>query len=260
MTTNPLNNRYRLALLVLVLLFAAILSLALYASSLVTARDLDILSKETVIDLYKTELDTRQTSILNQLDQISGYSEQISQLETQIDVLEYEIESRVCQSISYEEFDRRVRLGTTYVITPEKMGWLGYWTIRENVLFERSNVLARGYEFRYDLTPENFSDAWQEIHTTIRAFEDAEAAQAFFENRGTEDNGEVFESSLNLGIPIKISGPDPTDPDVTISISVLCENFQFDIKTKIIEDRDLAIKFLEEAALMVISDLSVWVP
>lgn len=260
MTNNPFINRYRMALLILVLLVAAILSLALYASSVINRQDMEILSKETVINLYQEELNNRQASILEQSNQLSDFGDQVNNLEGQIESLEFDIESRVCQSVSYEEFDRRVRLGTSYVITPEKMGWPGYWTIREDVLFERENVLARGYEFRYDLTPDNYSDDWQEIHTTIRLFESSEAAKSFFESKGTKEGNVYFETSLNLGIPVKIWRGESLDRESGLALSMYCEYFQFDIKTKYIEETSLAIRYLEEAAIMLISDISVWVP
>lgn len=249
-----------MALLILVLLVAAILSLALYASSVINRQDMEILSKETVINLYQEELNNRQASILEKSNQLSDFGDQVNNLKGQIESLEFNIESRVCQSVSYEEFNRRVRLGTSYVITPEKMGWPGYWTIREDVLFERENVLARGYEFRYDLTPDNYSDEWQEIHTTIRLFESSEAAKSFFENKGTKEGNVYFETSLNLGIPIKIWRGEILDRESSLALSMYCEYFQFDIKTKYIEETSLAIRYLEEAAIMLISDISVWVP
>jgi hypothetical protein len=248
-------------------LFILLFALFFYYESQVNQRELDLVRSSSVTELLDAELEARQ-NIIAELEstlsergfQINGLEDEIGQLSTQITDLEYEISSRTCQSVGYAEFDRRVRLGTTYVITPAQMDWTSYWSLRTNVLFEENNYLARGYEVRYDLTPATFSDEWQEIHSTIRAYTSHEAAASFFEKKGSGDDKIYLESSLDLGIPIKVWTNGSSDPDNTVTLSLLCGFIQADLKLKLLEDKSQALVYLEEAATMLFHDISVWIP
>lgn len=203
----------------------------------------------------------KQNLIADYEIELSQSNNRINSLAAEVENLEREISGRSCESISYEEFDRLVRIGTQYVITPEKMGFGGFWTIRENILFERENELARGYEIRIDMTPELYYDKTQEIHTTIRAFHSNEAAYSFFLSKGKGgEKQKIDDHGISFGIPLELFGPNPSDIDQTTSISFHCGIFQVDIKIKLLNNVELAIQYLEKAASLVFHDLSVWIP
>jgi hypothetical protein len=166
--------------------------------------------------------------------------------------------SRRCQSIDLLQYENDIYKGTSYVITPAKMGWNGYWTTRENVVLVKDYGLARGYEFRIDLTPDNYGDSWQEIHTTIRPFATAEEAKAYFAENQPE-NSVALVTKLDFGIPIRawVSIDDPAD---TMKIEFVCGNYQLDIKTKYLPDAEVALPILEKAATILFGELSVWAP
>lgn len=199
-------------------------------------------------------------SINNDLmDNIDLLELNVSDLEASVAELEEVANSRRCQSIDLALFENNIYRGTSYVITPAKMGWNGYWSIRENVILERSYGLARGYEFRIDLTPEDYGDYWQEIHTTVRSFSSAEEAQSFFEKLDRPDSRSL-ETSLDFGVPLDAWGASINDGAETMKIEFLCGNYEAEIKIKFLSDPAFALPILEQAATVLYGELSQWAP
>ncbi len=251
---------FRILIASIVALISIVVAVVIHFDSEVKQREYDLAQSVAVNEIVSSELKDRVATIAELESEVNVQTSQINDLENEVSALEYEIESRTCQSITYQEFDRLVRLGTNYVITPEKMGWLGYWTIRENVLFERDQELARGYEVRIDLTPEDYSDDYQEIHSTVRAFFDSDHANSFFETKVGGEDKTYYKTSLDLGVPLQIWSNNPPDSEGTVILALVCGDIQADFKLKLLNDTEQAIAYLEEAATLFFHDISVWVP
>lgn len=224
-------------------------------------------AQSIVISSYADNLDTQQIVIDEMLVLLEEMRSENNSLLNVISIhqdtiseLEEVANSRVCQSIDLAQFENNIYRGTTYVVTPSKMGWTSWWSIREDVIFDRDYGLARGYEFRIDLTPGIYNDYWQEIHTTIRAFSSSEQAKAFFDNSKPVRDAPALITSVNFGIPIKAWGAGPNDPAETMVIEFWCGNFQVDIKTKYVANSTVALPILERAATIVFGELSRWAP
>lgn len=212
----------------------------------------------TVITSYKDQVEGQRVAIDEMLSLNTDLVNQNGLLQSTVTELEDIANSRRCQTIDLAQYEHNIYLGTAYVVTPSKMGWPGYWTIRENVVLERDYGLARGYEFRIDLTPGDYGDSWQEIHTTIRPFPSAEEAAAFFA-KSQPEGSRSLETSLDFGIPLR-AWTNPNDSANTTRIEFLCRNFQVDIKTKFLSDPAVALPILEQAATILFGELSQWQP
>ena len=212
-----------------------------------------------IISSYGDQLDVQQGVIDGMLDENNSLVNEIRILEDAVSELEDVANSRRCQSIDLLQYENDIYRGTSYVITPAKMGWNGYWTIRENVVLERDYGLARGFEFRIDLTPGDYSDFWQEIHTTIRPFSSAEEAEARFAE-SQPDGARSLETSLDFGIPLRTWGANPNDAANTMKIEFLCGNYRVEVKLKYISDSVVALPILEQAATILFGELSQWAP
>ena len=195
----------------------------------------------------------------NQTDKIASLEANVSELETSVAELEEFASSRRCQSIDLAQFEINIYRGTSYVITPAKMAWNGYWSLRENVILEKEYGLARGFEFRIDLTPGNNADYWQEIHTTIRSFDSPERAKAFYD-AVERDDSRFLETSLDFGIPLDAWGASIDDGAETMKIEFLCGNYEADIKVKFLSDPEVALPILEQAASVIYGEISQWAP
>jgi hypothetical protein len=246
-----------------IFLFIGLLILANFAFTSYSGKktlELELQGKQIENDLYLDELANKQLMVLDRNTQIEELQSEVDALSVRVANFEEIERNRVCTAITFSEFDYRVRIGTNFVITPEKMRWPGYWTIRDNVLFDNPNELARGYEFRIDLTPQNYSDELQEFHTTIRAFHTPDAAQTFYEKKGDLESKSFVSSEVDFVIPIKIWANSASDVEKTITLSFTCDIYQADLKIKYLEDTDLALEILEQAAILTFADLSIWVP
>lgn len=195
----------------------------------------------------------------NLVDEIAVLGDNVAQLEGAVAGLEDIANSRRCQSIDRELFDNNIYQGTSYVITPAKMGWNGFWSVRENVVLLKDYGLARGFEFRIDLTPENHGDFWQEIHTTVRAFSSAEEAKASFD-ASPRDETRAFETSLDFGVPLDAWGAVADENSQTMKIEFLCGNYRVEVKIKYLPDPALAFPILEQAVLILFGEISQWAP
>jgi hypothetical protein len=143
-----------------------------------------------------------------------------------------------------------------FVITPEKLDYAGVdgfrrrgsFSIREDVVFDKTHwpdnpayVGSRGYEFRYELTPHNNADPYQEIHTTISAY------------RGELGGGRPFPGmrcAQFLGL--QQSGDDAGSH----SLNFLLGNYSVNIKTKYLPAAR-AVPLLEAAAQIVYYELLI---
>lgn len=225
-----------------------------------------IQTASSVIESFEEKVDEQRgmiddvLSINNDLtDDIDLLEENVSGLEASVAELEEVANSRRCQSIDLAQFENNIYRGTSYVITPAKMGWNGYWSIRENVILERYYGLARGFEFRIDLTPEDYGDYWQEIHTTIRSFSSAEEALEFFVELERTDS-RLLKTSLDFGIPLDAWGASINDGAETMKIEFLCGNYEAEIKIKFLSDPAIALPILEQAATVIYGEISQWAP
>jgi uncharacterized coiled-coil protein SlyX len=211
-----------------------------------------------IISAHKETIDGQQVTIDNMLVLNEALVNDVATFQEKAAELEKIANSRSCQSIDLSQYENDIYNNTSYVITPAKMGWNGYWSIRENVVLVKDYGLARGYEFRIDLTPENYGDFWQEIHTTIRPFATAEEAQAYF-NENVPDNVKSLETTVDFGIPVRAWASVDDSAD-TMKIEFVCGNYQLDIKTKYLPDVEVALPILEKAATILFGELSVWAP
>ena len=142
---------------------------------------------------------------------------------------------------------------TRYVITPQKLE-LGVtdWTVRENVVFGSDHfsdshyVGSRGFEFRWEHTPEKPFDPAQEIHTTINLYDDA-----------------LYTSKIaRSGDPVELANgvigflSDPHDEANTWNMTFSIGRFYVQIKSKYVVDAD-AVDFLMRSADILIGELLV---
>jgi len=253
--------------------YALLLAAILLAAAALTIQYLEIQDQRSAleaasdaIESFEEKVEEQRAAIndvlslnSNLTDEIASLEENVVGLEGNVAELEEIANSRRCQSINLAQFENNIYRGTSYVITPAKMGWNGYWSLRENVILEKEYGLARGYEFRIDLTPENYSDYWQEIHTTIRSFESPEEAKAYYETTDRDSSREL-ETSLEFGIPLDAWGASIDDGAETMKIEFLCGNFEADIKIKFLGDAALALPILEQAATVIYGEISQWAP
>lgn len=251
------------------LLFAAFLAAATgLALQYLEIRDQKnaIQTASTLIESYEEQVDEQRGVIddvltlnSNLTDKTASLEANVSELEANVVELEEIASSRRCQSIDLSQFENNIYHGTSYVITPAKMGWNGYWSLRENVILEKDYGLARGFEFRIDLTPGNNADYWQEIHTTIRSFDSPEGAKAFYD-AVERDDSRILETSLDFGIPLDAWGASIDDSAETMKIEFLCGNYEADIKLKFLSDPEVALPILEQAASVIYGEISQWAP
>lgn len=228
------------------------------SAALETASDV-IESFEEKVAEQRGAIDDVLSLNVNLRDEIASLEDDVLGLEGNVAELEEIANSRRCQSIDLALFENNIYRGTSYVITPAKMGWNGYWSLRENVILEKEYGLARGYEFRIDLTPDNYGDYWQEIHTTIRSFESPDEARAYYE-AAERDISRHLDSSLDFGIPLDAWGASIDDDAETMKIEFLCGNFEADIKVKFLGDPAVALPILEQAASVIYGEISQWAP
>jgi hypothetical protein len=211
-----------------------------------------------VISAHKETIAGQGATIDNMLALNEALVSDVATFQEKAKELEEIANSRRCQSIDLLQYENDIYNSTSYVITPAKMGWNGYWSIRENVVLVKDYGLARGYEFRIDLTPDNYGDFWQEIHTTIRPFATEAEANAYFAETNP-DSRENLETSLDFGIPLQAWASIDDSAD-TKGIAFVCGNYQLDIKTKYLPDVEDALPILEKAASILFGELSVWAP
>ena len=185
---------------------------------------------------------------------------EISKLQGMISELERFADQSTCQSITLSQFAAFSSPGTTFVVTPSKMGWTGPWTLRSDQIKEIEGGLARSFEFRIDLTPSNTEDPWQEIHSSILAFPIGELATTSFEQHPIDESRRL-ETSVDFRIPLAASNIDQNDDGApTMSLRFLCGNFDVVLKTKYISDPALGLPILEKAAWIVLGELSNFGP
>jgi hypothetical protein len=242
----------------LILLFVAGAIFLINQNNKIAEQKAVIETASSVISAHRKTIDGQQLTIDNMLVLNEALVSDVAIYQQRAAELEEIANSRRCQSIDLLQYENDIYKGTSYVITPAKMGWNGYWTIRENVVLVKDYGLARGYELRIDLTPENYGDFWQEIHTTIRPFASAEEASNYFSEIDS-DKSSRLETDLDFGIPL-LAWKTIDDSADTMGIAFVCGNYELDIKIKYLPDAEVALPILEKAATILFGELSVWAP
>lgn len=143
------------------------------------------------------------------------------------------------------------------MITPAKLGWTSEWTLRTDQIVEKDERIVRTYEFRTDLTPDNKTDPFQEIHTSLLAFPDSEMAAASYAARAINEEREM-DISVDFHVPLYAWGPKPLIDDgaSTMRIEFLCGNYQVTVKTKFITDVVIAAPILERSVWTILGEIS----
>jgi hypothetical protein len=161
---------------------------------------------------------------------------------------------RNCEVVTY---DRYLRWASTqskmFVVTPEKMGWTPFTSIRENVVFGSDHndkpgyVGSRGYEFRYPLVVGTYP--WQEVHTTLNVFE--------FEVEKREQNPDQVISTVELDCGVHGYVYVSDDDAQTTRMEFVLGDFSGNVKLKYdYQDIDQTIALLTQAANVVIRELT----
>ena len=137
-----------------------------------------------------------------------------------------------------EEFFARAVVGSSdFVITPASLDYTGDWSIREDVVFGAEHwdspgyLGSRGFEFRFEGTPNDTSDYFQEIHTTINVY-----------------------ASPRPAAPDVFSGPAPNDRDQTVMLEFTLGFYEANIKTKFVSEAE-ATRLLPLLVAMVVAEL-----